>query len=125
MISMWTTIIRYVPRFQFPRTFFRHILTESDGESYDLIRLLALCFGTAFAIGGFGGFGIIVAWGLYQYNHHALDISGFSTALAATFGAFSAGCSALVPAIGFALAKRASGEGPSKPDCPPGGPQGQ
>jgi hypothetical protein len=99
--------------------FLRHILTEADGESYDLIRVLAFCFGLAFVIGGLGGFSIMIAYGLYQYNHHALDVGAFSSALATSFAAFSVGCSTLMPAIGFALAKRASGEGPSKPDNPP------
>jgi hypothetical protein len=113
---MWSFVGRCVPRFRFPRMFLRHILTEADGESYDLIRVLALCFGASFAIGGLGGFGVIVAWGIYQYLHHTLDVGAYSTALATSFGAFAAGCSTLMPAIGFALAKRAQGEGPSKPD---------
>lgn len=113
---MWGFIIRAVPRLTFPRMFMRHLLTEADGESYDLLRFLALCFGLSFAIGGLGGFGVIVAWGVYQFQHHALDVGAFSTALATSFGAFAAGCATLMPAIGFALAKRAQGEGPSKPD---------
>jgi len=48
--------------------------------------------------------------------HHTLAVGVFSTALATFFGAFAAGCATLIPAIGFALAKRAQGEGPSKPD---------
>ncbi|RKP44693.1 hypothetical protein D7S86_27065 [Pararobbsia silviterrae] len=107
-----------MPQFEFVRTFMRHILTEADGESYDLIRVLALCFGASFAIGGMGGFGVIVAWGVRQLTHHALDVGAYSTALATSFGAFAAGCATLMPAIGFALAKRAQGEGPSVPDKP-------
>lgn len=113
---MWTIISSFIPKFAFMRTFLRHITTEADGESYDLIRVLALLFGASFAIGGLGGFGVIVAWGVYQYMHHALDVGAYSTALATSFGAFSAGCAALMPAIGFALAKRAQGEGQSRPD---------
>lgn len=109
-----------MPQFAFMRMFMRHILTEADGESYDLVRLLALCFGAAFAVGGLGGFGVIVAWGVWQFTHHSLDVGAYSTALATSFGAFAAGCATLMPAIGFALAKRAQGEGPSKPDKPLG-----
>lgn len=121
---MWGFVGRFVPRFPRVAKLMRHVLTEADGESYDLIRLLAFVFGFSFAIGGLGGIGLIVAWGFYQFMHHTLDVGVFSTALATFFGAFAAGCATLIPAIGFALAKRAQGEGPSKPDnCNNGGSQ--
>jgi len=113
---MWGFVNQLIPRFPRLAMVMRHITTESDGESYDLVRVLAFAFGLSFAIGGMGGIGLIVAWGLYQFMHHTLDVGVFSTALATFFGAFAAGCATLIPAIGFALAKRAQGEGPSKPD---------
>jgi len=113
---MWGYVGQLIPRFPRIAMVMRHITTETDGESYDLIRVLALLFGLTFAVGGLGGIGVIVAWGLYQFLHHSLDVGVFSTALATFFGAFAAGCATLIPSIGFALAKRAQGEGQSKPD---------
>ncbi len=113
---MWGFVGNLIPRFPRLATVMRHITTETDGESYDLIRVLALLFGLTFAVGGLGGIGVIVAFGLYQFMRHGLDVAVFSAALATFFGAFAAGCATLIPAIGFALAKRAAGEGPSKPD---------
>lgn len=113
---MWNFVGQFVPRFPRIAMVMRHITTESDGESYDLIRVLSLIFGLTFAVGGAGGISVIVAYGAYQFMHHTLDVAVFAAALATFFGAFAAGCATLIPSIGFALAKRAQGEGQSKPD---------
>lgn len=116
---MWEFARRFVPRFPLASRVMRHVLTEQDGQSYDLLKFIGFGFGLVMFLGGFLGLAIVLAYGLQHYLKNDLDLPTFCAQLCLLLGAFATGASTLMPSLAMSIKIRVRAEGPGVPDNPP------